>query len=219
MNLFELTKDLSEAASKHCELVNGIRIMTSGQRYVQHENPKEDYFEQDVVVHFTRKVKQDSHEFGYLVDNIGVRESWASDEKDEYLHRMYDVGITSTNKQKNDCDELAPYEDTFLNCRTYNAFKDRMIRYFNEESLTIVGSGMVRVPMSKIRDEIKEDIPVAGMMLPLDLFYFVCKMFNNMDWFCLDNYKLGFEESSFIFQISDLKEYGIKNPCLDKISE
>lgn len=219
MDLFKLKKDLFRAASKHCDLANGIRIMASDQRYVQHENPKEDYFEQDVVVYFTRKVRQDNHEFGYLVDNIGMRESWASDEKDEYLHRMYDDGITSANKQKNDCDELAPYEDTFLNCRTYNAFKDRMIRYFNEENLTIVGSGMVRVPMSKIRDEIKEYIPVAGMMLPLDLFYFVRKMFNNMDWFCFDNYKLGFEESSFIFHISDLKEYGIKNPCLDKISE
>ena len=94
-----------------------------------------------------------------------------------------------------------------------------MIRYFNEENLTVSDSKMVRLLMSTIRNEIKECIPVAGMMLPNDLFNFICKMFNNMDWFCFTNYRLGFEESSFCFQISDLKEYGIKNPCLDKVSK
>ena len=218
MNLFELTKDLSEAASKHCELVNGVRIKAVGTRYKQHENPKEDYFEQDVVVHFTRKVRQDSHEFGYLVDNIGMSENWTTNEKDDYFHRMYSGDAAYTYNQKNDYNK-GQSGDTFLNYHTYNVFRSRMIRYFNEEDLTMTNSKMVRVLMSTIRDEIKESIPVAGMMLPCDLFNFILKMFDNMGWYCFTNYSLGFEESSFTFIIEDLKAYGIKNPCLDKISE
>lgn len=217
MNLFELTKDLSEAASKHCELVNGVRIKSVGTRYKQHENPKEDYFEQDVIVHFTRKVRQDSHEFGYLVDNIGIEESWNTNEKDEYLQRMY-LGDTVNSDKKNEHNKQQS-EETFLNYHTYNAFRDRMIRYFNEEDFVTSDSKKVRVLMSTIRNEIKEYIPVAGMMLPNDLFNFICKMFNNMDWDFFPIYRLGFEKSSFDFIIEDLKEYGIKNPCLDKVSE
>lgn len=218
MNLFELTKDLRESASRHCELVDGIRIKAVGTRYKQHENPKEDYFEQDVVVHFTRKVRQDSDEFGYLVDNIGIRDSWLNGETDEYLHRMYNEGSANAGEQGNEHNK-AQSGSTFLNYHTYNVFRNRMIRYFNEEDLTIDGPDMIRVPMSKIRDEIKDFIPVAGMMLPKDFFNFVNKMFDNMDWFCFGNYSQGFEKSSFFFQKSRLKEYGIKNPCLEKDSE
>lgn len=218
MNLFELTKDLSEAASKHCELVNGVRVKSVGTRYKQHENPKEDYFEQDVVVHFTRKVKQDSHEFGYLVDNIGIREDWATDEKDEYLHQMYIGGGVGSDKQKSEYNKLQS-GNTFLNYHTYNVFRDRMIRYFNEENLTVSDPTMVCVPMSTIRDEIKEYIPVAGMMLPNDLFNFIRKMFDNMGWDFFSSYRLGFEKSLFSFIIEDLKKYGVKNPCLEVVSE
>ena len=218
MNLFELTKDLSEAASKHCELVNGVRIKSVGTRYKQHENPKEDYFEQDVVVHFTRKVRQDSYEFGCLVDNIGIRESWTTDEKDEYLRQMYVGRDVCSDKQKSEYNKQQS-GNTFLNYHTYNVFRDRIIRYFNEEDLTVSSPTTVCVPMSTIRDEIKEYIPVAGMMLPKDLFNFISKMFDNMDWFCYTNYRFGFEKSTFVFQIIDLKRYGIKNPCLDKVSE
>lgn len=218
MNLFELTKDLRDAASKHCELVDGVRIKSVGTRYKQHESPKEDYFEQDVVVRFTRRVRQDSHEFGYLVDCIGMSENWTVDEKDEYLHRMYNGGVVNPDQQKCEHNKQQS-EETFLNYHTYNVFRDRMIRYFNEEDLTISDSRMVRVLMSTIRDEIKEYIPVAGMMLPNDFFNFILKMFNNMDWCCFSNYRLGFEKSCFSFIIEDLKEYGIKNPCLEVASE
>jgi len=78
---------------------------------------------------------------------------------------------------------------------------------------------MVCVPMSTIRDEIKEYIPVAGMMLPNDLFNFIRKMFDNMGWDFFSSYRLGFEKSLFSFIIEDLKKYGIKNPCLEVVSE
>lgn len=196
MNLFELTKDLHEAASKHCELVNGVRIKSVGMRYKQHENPAEDYFEQDVVVHFTRKVKQDSHEFGYLVDNIGNDGCYkVPDKSNSEYNRIWSEGL-------------------FPNDHTFNVFRERITRYLNEEEL-IIDSGFVRVFMSKIRDEIKDAIPVAGMMLPLDLFSFIRKMFNNMDWDVNGYYQFGFEKSTFLFLVTDLKEYGINNPCLE----
>ena len=56
-------------------------------------------------------------------------------------------------------------------------------------------------------------------MLPKDLYQFVHKMLDEMDLFCVSDYRFGLEKSYFCFPVDSLKEYGIKNPCLDKVSE
>lgn len=218
MNLFELTKDLSEAASKHCELVNGVRIKPVGMRYKQTEDSGEDYFEQDVVVSFTRKVRNGDKGFAYLTDNLGIGEHWSKEEKNEYLHLMYN-GNTASGVVREGNLFNGQSEETFMNYHTYGLFKNKMVSYLSEEELTIRNPRMVYVPMSKIRDLMKESIPAVEVMLPKDLYHFVHKMLDEMDLFCVSDYRFGLEKSYFCFPLDSLKEYGIKNPCLDKVSE
>lgn len=218
MDLFELTNDLRDVASKHCELVDGVRIKSVGMRYKQHENPEEDYFEQDVVVSFTRKVRKGDKEFAYLADNMGIGENWSKEEKNEYLHLMYNGDTASGVVREGDLHQRQSKE-TFMNYHTYELFRNKMVSYLSEEELTVRNSRMVYVPLAKIRDLMKECIPVVEEMIPKDLYHFVHKMLDEMDLFCVSDYRFGLEKSYFCFPVDSLEEYGIKNPCLEVASE
>ena len=70
MDLQGLTKDLSSAVSKHCELKGGVTIHSEGAKYVQQDELQDCYFEQRIVVSFTRVVRSDDESFGNLADSV-----------------------------------------------------------------------------------------------------------------------------------------------------
>ena len=213
MDLYELTKDVTQAVDNHCERSGRVSIKAVDMRYKQTDYPKEDYFEQDVVVKFTRLVRQGDKEFGFFVDSMCVGMYPTAEEKNEALHLIYHGQAQGDPKC---CMHQSQVSKSFLNYHTFCTFSDCMMKYFNEAELTLKGPAMVYVKMSEVRDMLKEKIPVVTEMLPRDLYEFIRRMLDEMDLNGPSDYREGLNKSYFTFFIEDLKERGVINPCFEQ---